>query len=480
MAEEFSNGESEDFAKLYESFTSGMSERLRVGDRVSGPIISIGKDSVFVDTGTKIDGVVDSAELLDDQGHLPYQVGDTLELYVASVSGDEIRLSKAVSGAAGARALSDACENGVPVEGKVKGQVKGGFHVEVMQKRAFCPVSQMELKFTDKPEEHVGKSYLFLVTQFEEGGKNIVVSRRELLRKEHEREVKKFLETLSVGSDLQGRVTRLAPYGAFVEIHPGLEGMVHISELGWSRVEKPGDVVQVDDQVMVRVMKVETGEKPDQPRISLSMKQVTGDPWLRVEGKFQIGEKIKGKVIRCTKFGAFVEIAPGIEGLVHISEMSYRKRVIRSEDVVTPGDTVHVVVKDVDIPKKRISLSIKDAEGDPWVDVGEKYTVGQTVEGTLEKKEKFGYFITLEPGITGLLPGSKMKTAQKPSEIEKLKTGDPVTVIIEEIHPKERRITLGPVDSAEEGDWKDFSKQGDKPSTLLGEKLKKALEEKQR
>ena len=478
MVEEFSNGESEDFAKLYESFTSGMSERLRVGDRISGPIISIGKDSVFVDTGTKIDGAVDSAELLDDQGRLPYQVGDTLELYVASVSGDEIRLSKAVSGAAGARALSDAYENGIPVEGKVKGQIKGGFHVEVMQKRAFCPLSQMELKFTDNPEEHVGKSYLFLLTQFEEGGKNIVVSRRELLRKEHEKEVKKFLETLSLKSDLQGRVTRLAPYGAFVEIHPGLEGMVHISELSWSRVEKPGDVVQVDDQVMVRVMKVEQGEKPDQPRISLSMKQVTGDPWLQVEGKFQIGEKIKGKVIRCTKFGAFVEIAPGIEGLVHISEMSYRKRIIRPEEVVSPGDTVHLVVKELDIPKKRISLSLKDAEGDPWVEIGEKYAVGQTVEGTLEKKEKFGYFITLEPGITGLLPASKMKLAQKPSEIEKLKTGDPVTVIIEEIHPKERRITLGPVDSAEEGDWKSFSKQGEKTSTLLGEKLKKALEEK--
>jgi len=281
---------------------------------------------------------------------------------------------------------------------------------------------------------------------------------------------------LSLESDLQGRVTRLAPYGAFVEIFPGLDGMVHISELSWSRVDKPGDVVQIDDQVMVRVMKVEKTEKPEQPKISLSMKQVTGDPWLRVDGTFQVGEKIKGKVIRCAKFGAFVEIAPGIEGLVHISEMSYRKRVIRPEEVVRPGDMVHVVVKEVDIPKKRISLSIKDAEGDPWMEVDEKYRVGQAVVGTLEKKEKFGYFIALEPGITGLLPASKMKLAQKPSEIEKLKAGDPVTVIIEEIHGKERRITLGPTDSAEESDWKNFSKQGDRPSTLFGEKLKKALE----
>jgi small subunit ribosomal protein S1 len=477
MSEEFKNGESEDFAKLLESFTPGMGERLQVGDRITGPIIAIEKENVFVGTGTKIDGVVDSAELLDGNGNLPYQVGDSVELYVVSLRGDEVRLSKAVSGAGGARALHDAYENAIPVEGKVKGQVKGGFHVEVMQKRAFCPVSQMGMRFTDKPEEHIGKTYHFLISQFEEGGKNIVLSRRELLRKEHEKEVKKFFETLKIGSDIPGRVTRLTPYGAFVEIFPNLEGMVHISELNWSRVEKPGDVVQVDDQVMVRVMGIEHGDNPDHVRISLSMKEVTGDPWLQVDGKFQIGEKLKGKVIRCAKFGAFVEIAPGIEGLVHISEMSYRKRVVRAEDVVSPGEPVYVVVKEVDVPRRRISLSIKDAEGDPWVEVEERYRVGQTLEGTLEKKEKFGYFIAVEPGITGLLPASKIRDAQKASNIEKLKPGDPVPVVIEEIQPKERRMTLGTADSREEDDWKKFSEQEARPSTLFGEKLKKAMEE---
>lgn len=476
MSEEFHNGENQDFAKLFESFAPGMGERLRVGDRITGRIIAIGKDSVFVDTGTKIDGVVDSSELLDGKGNLPYHVGDVLELYVVSLRGDEVRLSKAVSGAGGARALSDAYENGIPVEGKVKGQVKGGFQVEVMQKRAFCPVSQMDMKFTEKPEEHVGKTYHFLISQFEEEGKNIVLSRRELLKKEHEKEVKAFLETLRVGTDIPGRITRLASYGAFVEIFPNLDGMVHISELSWSRVEKAGDVVQVGDQVLVRVMKVEAGGKPDQPRITLSMKLVTGDPWLQVEGKFQVGEKIPGKVVRCMNFGAFVEIAPGIEGLVHISEMSYTRRIVKVEDVVNPGDMVHVVIKELDLLKKRISLSIKDAEGDPWMDVEEKYRVGQTLEGTLEKKEKFGYFIAIEPGITGLLPASKIKATQKSSMLEKLKPGDPITVLVEEIHAKDRRITLGTADSAEEDDWKQFSKQGAKASTLLGEKLKKAME----
>jgi small subunit ribosomal protein S1 len=481
MSEEFSgsvNGQSEDFAKLYESFTSGMGEGLRLGDRIKGQIISIGKDSVFVDTGTKIDAVVDSAELLDKNGHLPYQIGDILELYIVSIRGDEIRLSKAISGAAGIHALHEAYEKEVPVEGKVRGQIKGGFQVDIMRKRAFCPMSQMDLIFVDRPEDHVGKTYHFLITQFEEGGKNIVLSRRELLRREREKEVKKFLQDLETGADTQGRVTRLAPYGAFVEIFPGVEGMVHISEMSWSRVEKPQDVIQAGDEVMVRVMKVETGGKPYQTRISLSMKQVTGDPWLGVEGKFQVGDKVKGRVVRCTKFGAFVEIAPGIEGLVHISEMSYRKRIINPDEVVKAGDTVNVVVKELNIPKKRISLSMKDAEGDPWLEVEGKYSVGQPVEGTLEKKEKFGYFIALEPGVTGLLPASKMKAAQKPSALEKLRAGEMVRVVIEEIHPKERKITLGPADSMEEEDWKTFTKRGGNPSTLLGEKLRKALEEK--
>lgn len=478
MSEEFQGGDNQDFAQLFESLSPGMGERLRVGDRITGPIIAIGKDTVFVDTGTKIDGVVDASELLNENGDLPYRIGDLLELYVVSLRGDEVRLSKAVSGAGGARALFDAFENGIPVEGKVKGQVKGGFHVEVMQKRAFCPVKQMDMKFTERPEEHVGKTYRFLISQFEEEGRNIVLSRRELLRKEHEKEVKGFLETLKVGSDIPGRITRLVSYGAFVEIFPNLEGMVHISELSWSRVEKAGDVVQVGDQVLVRVMKIEPGGKPDQPRITLSMKLVTGDPWLQAEGRFQVGEKIRCKVVRCTNFGAFVEIAPGIDGLVHISEISYTKRVLKVEDILNPGDVVTVVIKELDLPKRRISLSMRDAEGDPWMEVEEKYRVGQTLEGTLEKREKFGYFIAIEPGITALLPASKIKALQKSSVMEKLKPGDPITVLIEEIHPKERKMTLGTGDSAEEDDWKKFSRQGGKPSTLLGEKLKKALEKK--
>jgi len=467
----------ESFEELYQSYTAGMGEGTRVGDRIKGRIISVGKESVFVDTGTKIDGVVDKAELLDPKGHFSYKEGDELELYVTSKRGDEIRLSRAFSGAEGGiYALLEAHRSGIPVEGKVKGLVKGGYQVEVMQKRAFCPMSQMDLRFQDKPEENVGKTYEFLITQFEEQGKNIVLSRRELLRREQEKALKGFVAGLKAGDQLPGTVTRLMPYGAFIELFPGLEGMVHLSELSWSRVEKAEDILSPNAPVTVKVIGIGPGAKPGSLKISLSLKQVTGDPWQGVEDKFHIGERVNGKVTRCTGFGAFVEIAPGIEGLVHLSEMSYRKRVTKAEEVVKPGEMVPLVIKEIDPQRRRISLSIKDAEGDPWIDVPEKFRVGQRVEGVVEKREKFGYFVSLDPGITGLLPLSKIKAASKPSQYEKLQEGDKVTVVIEEIHPEERKITLAPGDSTEEGDWQSFAKKEEQSSSILGQKLHKAME----
>lgn len=473
-----SNGKEESFADLFKSYSTRMKDDIQVGDKVRGEIISIGRDTVFINTGSKIDGVVDKEELLDEKGELPFKENDILELYVVARKGDEIRLSRAISGIGGITLLRDAFEKGFPVEGKVKEPCKGGFHVEIMQRRAFCPISQMGLQFVENPDEFVGKTYQFLITQFEEDGKNIVISRRELLNRELEKEREKFYEGITMGAELEGKVTRLLPYGAFVELFPGVDGMVHLSELSWSRVEKPDEVVKVGDPVKAKVIGIEKGDSFKQLKISLSMKQVTGDPWESVEETFHDGDKATGKVTRCAKFGAFVEIAPGIEGLVHISEMSYTKRVLRSEDVVTVGETVPVVVKEIDAGRRRISLSIKDAEGDPWIDVQERYKVGQAIEGTIEKKEQFGYFITLEPGVTGLLPKSKIAKSFKPALVQKLRQGDTIPVVIEEINPDSRKITLGPGDSRDEDDWQSFAKDTEKPLGSLGEKLQQALKSK--
>ena len=468
----------ESFAAMLDAYSPGLESEINIGDKIRGKVISIGKDSVFVDTGSKMDGVVDKAELIDKDRQLELEEGDMLELYVVALTDDEIRLSKAVSGIGGYHMLKEAYNKAVPVEGTISETCKGGFRVEILQRRAFCPISQVDINYVEDPSEFVGKTFNFLITTLEERGKNIVLSRRALLAQEQEKSRKAFYETLSVDSELDGLVTRTMPYGIFVQLADGVEGMVHVSELGWSKVAQPEDVVNIGETVRVKVIGIEPDKRPGLLKISLSMKQLTENPWNSADQHFRAGDKILGKVTRCANFGAFVEVAPGIEGLVHISEMSYTKRILKPEDVVSAGETVSVLIKEVDMQNRRLALSIRDAEGDPWVDVAEKYTIGQSLEAVLEKKEKFGYFINLEPGITGLLPKSKLGKSSRSSEFEKLKEGDPIPVIIEAINPSERKITLIPGNTEDEQNWQKFS--GDTAPSMgsLGEKLQQAMSNK--
>ena len=268
------------------------------------------------------------------------------------------------------------------------------------------------------------------------------------------------------------------PYGAFVELIPGLEGMVHISELSWSRLEKPEDIVKPNDKIQVKMLRIEAG--PKGPKIALSMKQVDGDPWQRISDDFKVGTKVSGKVTRCTNFGAFVEIKPGIEGLVHISELSYTQRVHRVEDVVQAGSMVDVLIKDIDPAKRRISLSLRDAEGDPWADIQGKYKPEQVVSGVVEKVEKFGVFIRLAPGIVGLLPQSVIAQSSAAIPMDKMKPGDTLPVTIAQINAPERKISLklGKADS--DNEWQAFSdtKDTEMPLGSLAEKLAQALKDK--
>ena len=476
--DENSEEKEQSFAAMLEAYSPGADADMGVGDKVSGKIVSIGRDSVFVDTGTKIDGVVDKAELLDENGEITLAEGDMLELYVVALSDEEIKLSKALSGIGGLNMLKEAYEKAAPVEGKISETCKGGVRVEVLQRKAFCPVSQIDINYVEDPSDYVGQTFNFIITTFEENGRNIVLSRRSLLAREQEKARKEFYQTLEVGTTMDGTVTRIMPYGAFVQLSLGVEGMVHISEMNWSRSAKPESLVNVSDTVRVKVIGIEPDQKPGLLKISLSMKQLTEDPWNSAGEQFHEGDKIQGTVTRCANFGAFVELAPGIEGLVHISEMSYEKRVLKPEDVVTSGETVSVMIKEVDLEKRRLSLSIRDAEGDPWVDIAEKYTIGQAVKGILEKKEKFGYFINLEPGITGLLPKSYLNKADKPAELEKLKEGDSIAVIIEAIKQGERKVTLTPADMATEQNWQSFSDTSATSLGALGDQLQRALDKK--
>jgi len=261
-----------------------------------------------------------------------------------------------------------------------------------------------------------------------------------------------------------------------VELSPGVEGMVHVSEIGWSKTAQPGDVLKPGDRLRVKVLGIEPAGVKGQPRIGLSIKQLEADPWLSVEDKCKEGDVVRGKVTRCMPFGAFVEIAPGIEGMVHISEMSYTRRVNKTEDIVNPGDLVTVAVKALDLEKKRISLSLRDAEGDPWGEVLDRFAVGQRVEGVLEKKEKFGYFVRLAPGITGLLPLGSIRRSASAAALEKAREGETLTVAVEEINLQRRRISLAPASEGDEGNWQQFSAQSAGSSLgALAEKLQNAL-----
>lgn len=464
----------ENFADMLAASFDAKRADLRAGDKVRGKVIAIDANSVFIDTGSKNDGVADRVEFLTPEGELTIKEGDELDLYVVARNRSELKLSKALAGAGGFDLLHDAYSSQTPVEGKVKETCKGGFSVTIMGRRAFCPVSQIDNRFVENPEEYVGQSLPFLITKLEERGRNIVVSRRKLLEAQAAESVERLIQELKVGDVISGRVTRLASFGAFVEIAPSVEGMVHISELGWARLERTEDGVQSGDMITVKVIGLEQGKKG--LKISLSVKQALADPWETASERFSAGQLVSGKVTRCAKFGAFVELEPGIEGMIHVSELSYVKRIFDPEDVVKGGDIVSVKIKEIDIANRRISLSLREADGDPWQEVPEKFPVGGKVQATVEKREKFGLFMTLAPGITGLLPKSKWKDSPDASKIEALRPGETLEVNVDEIDLSKRKITLGVGEAKVEDDWRQFSKKAaPAPAGGLAEKLMEAM-----
>ena len=318
----------------------------------------ISRGTLFVDLGGKSEGIADLQEFLDKSGSLTVKEGDWVEMRVSSIR-DGIHLSKGIKlqGAGALEVLREAQQNLIPVEGRVSGVVKGGFEIDLSGLRAFCPISQIDLRFCEKPEDHIGARYPFRIMEIKEKGKNIVVSRRVLLEEEQEKRSKETLERLKPDLVCEGKVTKLADFGAFVDIG-GIEGMIHISEISHARIKHPSEILETGQQVKVKVMKIES-DKEGRPRISLSMKALQPDSWEKGIG-FEEGQIIHGKVSRLMDFGAFVEVAPGVDGLVHISEISY-ERVSHPSQFLHEGDGVDVLVMGIDRETRRISLSIKEA-----------------------------------------------------------------------------------------------------------------------
>jgi small subunit ribosomal protein S1 len=446
MTEE--NNQEQDGSTFAEMFAAQEKEeqsasRLEVGQKVKATVVAITSDAVFVSTGSKVDGLVEKSELEQD-GVSSCSVGDVLDLYVVHASAHEVRLSKVVRGAGSLTVLEDARNAALPVEGKVTALVKGGFAVDIMRRRAFCPLSQFDVHPVDAPESLVGKSFNFIITKLEQSGRNIVLSRRAFIEAEQAEGKEAFLASVKADDVLEGTVQRLTPFGAFVSLAPGVEGMVHVSELSWSRVVQPDEILSVGDKIRVKLLSVDKEDKKGL-RIALSVRQITEDPWLTVAERVHPGDSLTGKVLRLTTFGAFIEILPGIEGLAHISELSWEKRVSKVEEVLAVGETVAVKVKEVDADKRRVSLSVRDAAGDPWSRVPDEFPLQSEHSGRLEKHATFGLFINLAAGVTGLMPNSFLNSVRGKTRFTKLAPGDEIAVCIKEVDLAGRRITLGPV-----------------------------------
>ncbi len=493
------SGEEMSFAQMLEEHEreEKPQSRLNPGQRVSARVVAITSDTVFVSTGAKVDGIVDREELLID-GELPCKVGDTIDLYVVTATAQEVKLSKMLRGSGNISALEEARDAGLPIEGKVTAQVKGGYSIDIMKRRAFCPGSQIDLRPLDDPESVVGKTMTFIITRLEKGGRNIVVSRRALLEREQAESREAVLSALKVDDVIEAVVVRVAPFGAFVDLGGGVEGLVHVSELAWGRIASADEAVSLGDKLRVKVTGIEQTDKG--LRISLSAKKVMDDPWKDLDARLHVGDCVEGKVVRTAPFGAFVEVLPGIEGLVHLSELSYERRVNKTEDVVVAGDHITVKVKEVDLSKKRVSLSLRDVAGNPWDTLGDTFSEGQEITGTLEKRAPFGFFITLAPGITGLLPNSSVSPGAR-KELDKLSPGGAIEVVVKEVDRANRKISLGTVGGSDEqsgggsaargergergarkGEERDWKQHAPKPASLgsLGSALQAALDKKKK
>ena len=467
------------FAELFEQSSKAPNSRFSPGDRVTGKVVKIGQDTIFVDLGGKSEGLVEAQEFRDENGQLTIKEGDEVELRISSFRGG-IHLSKGIKvhGAEAVQVLREAYQNQIPVEGRVAAVNKGGFEVEISGLRAFCPISQIDLQYCERPEEHVGAKYQFRILELKERGKNIIVSRRVLLQEEHEKKLQETMAALKPDLELEGKVTRVADFGAFVDIG-GVEGLVHVSEITHARVEKPSEVLQPGQVVRVKVLRIEP-EKKGRQKIALSMKALEPDSWDKGLG-FQEGDVISGRVSRLADFGAFVEVAPGVDGLVYRSEISYEK-VSHPSRLLTVGDRVNVRVLKIDESNKRISLSIKEAtisEGRGEEEGEARLEVGQVLRGIIEDQKPYGLFVRLpQLGMRarGLLPLEELLESDRSDVKRKLPPGKEVHVEIIAIEGEGKiRLSQKAIkDKEDRGDYEKFLQKGKRGSLgTLGDLFQK-------
>ncbi len=448
----------EDFAAMFaesEKQGTGRAVRYEVGQKVSGRIVQIGSDTAFLDLGGKGEAMISLAELRDSEGNLLVALGEILDGYVLSMSGGTVVVTKVLSKGAQREFLLEARESRIPVEGLVTAQNKGGLEVDLGGVRGFCPSSQADVRFADLAQ-FVGQRLQFLVSEVKD--RDIVLSRRALLEQEAAAKAEETRRNLHVGAQLEGRVTSLRDFGAFVDLG-GVEGLIHISELGYGHIGHPKEVLEVGQTVKVEVVKIEGKAGDKSERIGLSMKALQQDPWDVAVATFAEGQRVPGKVVRLQPFGAFVELAPGVDGLVHISALGANRRINHPKEVVSEGEEIQVAIEAIDRDNKRIALRritadeadmpVETEAGAPAKPAGPAARVGDVHEVTVDKVEPFGVFVSF-PGGRALIPNVEMGTPKGTDHRRMFPAGTKFKASIVEINGDRIKMSKSGAEAAEE------------------------------
>jgi small subunit ribosomal protein S1 len=437
---------------------------------ITGTVVKITDKHVVVDIGLKSEGLIPLEQVLDINGAPKFQAGDQVEVVVEREEhegGYLVSYEKALRHKVWDK-LEAAANEKVPVKGMVLSRVKGGLTVDIGIK-AFLPGSQVEIRPVRNLDGYIGTEIEVRVIKLNKKRGNVVISRKELLEEEQNSKKTVTLATLEEGSVLTGTVKNLTDYGAFVDLG-GLDGLLHITDMSWGRLTHPRDLVNVGDEIQVKVLKFDK----DKQRVSLGFKQLTPDPWLDASERYPIGAQVRGRVLSVTDYGAFVELEQGIEGLVHVSEMTWSKRMKHPSKLVKPGDEVDTIILSVNPNDRRISLGMKQLQENPWEQLEDKYPTGAVIEGRVRNLTDFGAFIEIEDGIDGLVHVSNLswtKRIKHPSEV--LKKGEKVKAVVLGVEPENRRLSLG-VKQLQPDVWDTFFAQHRVGDVIKGKVLRTA------
>jgi len=469
----------EDFAAMFEA--SVKSRMFHRGQTIEGTIVALGPKVGLVNVGGKGEAEIDIAELKDADGNLEVAVGDRIQAMVVSTGGGIVLSRKGVRNAATQRELADAFQAGLSVEGKVENVVKGGYDVRIARERAFCPLSQIDIVRTADPAAHVGRVYAFRIIEYKDDGKNVVVSRRKHLEEEQRANAADVRKSIVPGAVLTGRVASVVDFGAFVDLGGGIQGLLHVSEMGWSRTANPREIVAPGDQITVQVLRVDEATQ----KIALGRKQFLDDPWTTVAGTYEVGQVRTGRVTRVAEFGAFVELEPGIEGLAHVSTFAPTGRAGDWTKAVAAGTTGAFEILSIDKEQKRIGLALVEegsSRGTGGASPEGTIVPGAIVTGKVERHEKFGVFVFLSPGRTGLLPLAETGLDRDADLLKAFPIGSELEVLVLEVDPAGRRIRLSRkavAEQREQAELREYAARPDATPTAsmgsLADKLRGAL-----